>query len=67
VQARGQEADFEPVLASMRRRDEIDSHRDVSPLRVAEDARILDTTGLAIEEVLTAAERILEACGCLEG
>jgi cytidylate kinase len=66
VQARGQEADFEPVLVSMRRRDEIDSHRDISPLRVAEDARILDTTGLDIEEVLTAAERIIEACGCLE-
>jgi cytidylate kinase len=66
VQARGQEADFEPVLASMRRRDEIDSHRDISPLRVAEDARILDTTGLDIEEVLTAAEQIIEACGCLE-
>jgi cytidylate kinase len=66
VQARGQEADFEPVLASMRRRDEIDSHRDISPLRVAEDARILDTTGLDIEEVLTAAEHIIEACGCLE-
>jgi cytidylate kinase len=66
VQARGQEADFEPVLASMRRRDEIDSHRDVSPLRVAEGARILDTTDLDIEEVLTAAEQIIEACGCLE-
>ena len=62
--ARGEETDYETVLASMRRRDEIDSNRKVSPLRVAEDAAILDTTGLSIEEVLAEAERLVEERGC---
>ena len=63
VQARGQEADFKPLLASMRRRDEIDSHRAVSPLRAAEDAVILDTTGSGIEEVLARVRRLAEGRG----
>lgn len=61
VQARGEEADHERVLASMRRRDEIDSHRAVSPLRVAEDAIVVDTTGSSVEEVLTEVERIVSS------
>ena len=58
--ARGDESDYEAVLASMRRRDEIDSNRDVSPLRAAEDAMVLDSTALTIEEVTTAVERLIE-------
>jgi cytidylate kinase len=61
--ARGEDADYEAVLDSMRRRDEIDSHREVSPLRVAEDAIVLETTGLSIEEVLTRAERLVAGPG----
>jgi len=66
VQARGNDAEYEPMLASMRRRDEIDSHRDDSPLRVADDAVVLDTTALGVEEVLTAVERLIEEQTCLE-
>jgi cytidylate kinase len=58
--ARGDESDYETVLASMRRRDEIDSSRDVSPLRAAEDAVVLDSTHMSIEEVTAAVERLLE-------
>lgn len=64
LRARGEEADYEGVLASMRRRDEIDSHRAVSPLRVAEDAVVVDTTDLSIEEVLAEVERLVEERGC---
>jgi len=63
--ARGGEADYETVLASMRRRDEIDSNRKVSPLCVADDAAVLDTTSLSIEEVLAEVERLVEGRGCL--
>jgi cytidylate kinase len=35
----------------MRRRDEIDSHRAIAPLKPAEDARIIDTDHLSIEQV----------------
>jgi cytidylate kinase len=56
---RGKESDLESVLASMRRRDEIDSSREVSPLMVAEDAIVLDSTTLSIEEVMAEAERLI--------
>ncbi len=61
--ARGKEADYDVVLVSMRRRDGIDSTRQVSPLRAAEDAVLLDTTDLGIEAVLTEAERLIEERG----
>lgn len=67
IKARGEETDYEAVLASMRRRDEIDSNREVSPLHAAEDAVVLDTTELSIEEVLAEAIRLVEAGGCSEG
>ena len=63
VQARGGEADYEAVLASMRRRDEIDSNREVSPLCVAEDAVVVDTTELSIGEVLAKVEQLIEEGG----
>jgi len=66
IRTRGNDANYETVLASMRRRDEIDSNRDVSPLRVAEDACVLDTTDLSIDEVLMAAERLVEEGVCPE-
>ena len=65
-QVRAEKTDYRPVLASMRRRDQIDTHRKVSPLRVAEDAVVLDTTGLSIEDVLGEAKRLIEERGCPE-
>jgi CMP/dCMP kinase len=49
--AGGQKTRYEEVLASMRNRDEIDSTREVAPLRAAHDAAIIDTDGLSIEQV----------------
>ncbi len=51
ILARGEEVSYEDVLADMRRRDEIDSHRLAAPLKPAEDAIIIDTDHLSIEEV----------------
>jgi len=62
--ARALDADYGTVLASMRRRDEIDSHREVSPLRAAEDAVVVDTTELSIEEVLAEIEQLVEGWEC---
>jgi cytidylate kinase len=61
--ARGDKSDYETVLASMRRRDEIDSNRDVSPLRAAEDAIVVDSTDLSIDEVMAVVERLIEEQG----
>ena len=41
------------VLDALRRRDRIDSERDASPLRPAEGARMVDTDGMTLEEVVT--------------
>jgi cytidylate kinase len=49
---RGEPADYEAVLASVRRRDRIDSGRDVAPLRAADDAIVIDTTCLKISQVM---------------
>lgn len=53
LQARGVPGEYQGVLAAMKRRDRIDSSRQVAPLRPADDAHILDTTGLDVEQVLT--------------
>ncbi len=52
LRERGQEADYEAVLSSLRRRDQIDSSRALAPLRPAEDAVIIDTTPLDVPQVL---------------
>jgi cytidylate kinase len=47
--------DFQQVLADVRARDERDMNRADAPLRPAEDAVILDTTHMSIEDALAAA------------
>lgn len=50
--SRGQEARYEDVLADIRARDRQDSSREYAPLRPADDARVVDTTGLPITRVV---------------
>lgn len=54
---RGTVRDYETVLADLQRRDKADRERKESPLRQAEDAIRLDTTNLAVDEVVA---KILE-------
>jgi len=49
---KGEETTFEETLAAIRERDYNDSHRAASPLRQAEDALLLDTTDMTIDEVV---------------
>ncbi|MDD2480871.1 MAG: (d)CMP kinase [Lutispora sp.] len=44
---------FEEVKNQILSRDYIDSHREASPLKQAEDAILIDTTGKNIDEVIT--------------
>lgn len=60
---RGLHRPFDEVLADIRRRDDIDTHRAVSPLRVADDARVIDTEALDIEGVIAAIEGVIAARG----
>jgi len=52
VHIRGEYQTYPEILASMRRRDQIDSTRAVAPLRPAKDAVIINSDGLNIEQVL---------------
>ena len=50
--AKGQNPSLEEVLANLKERDYIDSHRETSPLRRAEDAYVLDNTHMTLHEEL---------------
>jgi len=52
LKANGQQASFDDVLKNVENRDYIDSHREVSPLRQALDAVVLDNSHLSREEQL---------------
>lgn len=56
----GREGELDRIRRAMETRDRQDSEREVSPLRPAEDAVVLDTTGLSLQEVV---ERILSLAG----
>ena len=49
---RGQNSSLEIVLADLKRRDEMDINRSVSPLKPAEDAIIINTEELDLEQVV---------------
>ena len=50
LQAKGQPADYDDILKNVQQRDYIDTHREVSPLRQAEDAIVLDNSHMTIKE-----------------
>lgn len=52
LQAAGESVNLASLTEEIRARDERDANRPISPLKPAEDAYILDTTGLSIEVVL---------------
>jgi cytidylate kinase len=49
--ARGEQADYDEILAKVIARDRIDSTRDVAPLKAADDAVILDSDNLNADQV----------------
>ncbi|MBO5727708.1 MAG: (d)CMP kinase [Oscillospiraceae bacterium] len=57
---RGQDTPFETVLQDIIRRDEQDTNRAIAPLRQAEDAVLVDTTHLDLEQSLHAIVSAIE-------
>lgn len=58
------DCDYEEILNTVKKRDMQDMTRAIAPLKQADDAVLLDTSDLSIEEVV---DRILEICaekGC---
>ena len=52
LKAKGQEVDFDTSYKEIETRDYNDSHREFAPLRQAEDAILIDTTTMGVEEVI---------------
>ncbi|MGX7243311.1 (d)CMP kinase [Enterococcus quebecensis] len=59
-QEKGITTDFDTLKKEIEHRDYLDSTREVSPLKQAEDAVKIDTTGMNIEEVVTAIKHVIE-------
>lgn len=55
--------DYEQVLADIITRDEMDSNRDTSPLRAADDAVLMDTTSMDIEQTIVAVCQLAQERG----
>jgi len=62
LQAKGKTLTYEQVLAGIRERDHIDSHRKAAPLRPADDATMFDTTTLTMEAMFSAVETLVDDC-----
>ncbi len=59
--SRGQEIDYDAVLAQLRERDGRDAARADAPMLAAEDAVLLDTSDMTIGEAIAAAVEMVEA------
>ncbi len=60
LELQGQEADFDTVLRDIIARDERDRNRAAAPLRRAADAALVDTTGLDLEQSLSALLKLIQ-------
>ena len=58
---RGMPGHYDDVLLDIRARDERDANRDVAPLRRADDAELLDTSDLDVEQAVAEAIRLVES------
>lgn len=65
LQAKGEQATYEEVLANVKKRDYIDSTREESPLRQAPDALVLDNSNMTIPEQKQWLRDKFEAAVCL--
>ena len=62
---KGQQVTFEEVLNDVLQRDYNDSHREIAPLKQADDAVLLDTSGYTLEKSIEEVVRIIkEAAPC---
>lgn len=59
LQAKGIETTYEETLESINQRDYNDMHKEVGALKIAEDAIVIDTTVLSIEEVYEKLKQII--------
>ena len=54
LKAKGENPDFDKIAKDIEERDYRDSHREISPLKQAEDATLVDSSDMTIDEVVNA-------------
>jgi cytidylate kinase len=59
LREKGENVTVEKTIEEVASRDARDEQREVAPLRMADDALLIDSTGVSIEDVLAAMERIV--------
>ena len=59
LQNRGQEVNMPALIADIEARDYKDSSRELSPLLPAEDAHIIDSSNMKLDEVFSLAEKLI--------
>ena len=65
MNAKGEKADVQEVLANLQERDYIDSHRETSPLSKADDAIVLDNSHMTMKDQMEWLKGIIsERFGC---
>ncbi|ADQ14971.1 (d)CMP kinase [Halanaerobium hydrogeniformans] len=60
MKEKNKEANYEEIKENIARRDKLDSQREHSPLKIADDAVVIDSTELSIEEVVSKIKAIIE-------
>lgn len=58
AKSRGDDLDYEVILDAMRKRDQIDSNRDVAPLKAADDAIVVDSDGKDADEIFDEVKKL---------
>ena len=61
MKERGEETSYETVLADVEARDARDRDRDVAPMSAADDAILVDTSDMSIQEAVAAAIGFVDA------
>lgn len=59
-EASGIESNFETILKEIKERDYKDSHREISPLKMANDAILIDTTEMTIDDVCNKIYKLID-------
>ena len=59
LEEKGQPADYETVLADIRQRDYQDTHREIAPLKQAEDAILVDTSNIDFDQSFALLKRTI--------
>lgn len=60
LQKKGENCNLEEIAEDIQRRDYADMHREISPLKQAEDAVLVDTSNMSVNEVIEEITRIIE-------